>query len=155
MYSGRLNERCSSQNCQEHPNLSVDKIACIFLFDIQNFILTGGEQLWCIVCSLDLKEKGAHTNLILGPGNFNNDPEPAQHLLFTQPRKIFVKMLCWFVVIYSAARVCLSAYSLHFLFHNNTAERMYTEHCMTIDTADIATCNSADYICQCVCVCAH
>lgn len=36
------------------------------------------------------------------------------------------------------------------LFHNNTAERMYTEPCMTIDTADIATCNSADCLCMCV-----
>jgi len=46
-----------------------------------------------------------------------------------------------------------------FLFHNNTVERMYTEPCMTIDTADIAACNSADYICLCaslyVCVCTH
>lgn len=36
------------------------------------------------------------------------------------------------------------------VFHNNTAKSMYTEPCMTIDTADIATCNSADYICLCV-----
>lgn len=44
--------------------------------------------------------------------------------------------------------ICFFVFSF-FVFHNNTAERMYTEPCMTIDTADIATCNSADYICLC------